>query len=179
LVNDEQSPLSKSIEFIDTAGCGFEEMQNPESLSYANPKEGQILFQHLQQLLVDYMQDENAPAIDIGIIAPYKEQVEWLRDNAPAFELNPTKLSSLSIKTVDGFQGEERDVIYITLVRSNENQEIGFLSDLRRMNVAITRAKKKLVVIGDSATVGAHPFYKSFLEYCETNGLYRSAWEWA
>jgi superfamily I DNA and/or RNA helicase len=93
--------------------------------------------------------------------------------------MNRTRLESLSIKTIDGFQGEERDVIYISLVRSNEQQEIGFLGDLRRMNVAITRARKKLVVIGDSATIGAHPFYKSFLEYCEKNGAYRTAWEWA
>jgi ATP-dependent RNA/DNA helicase IGHMBP2 len=178
LVNDE-SMLSKSIEFIDTAGCGFEEIQNPESLSYSNPKEGEILYRHLQQLLTDYLEHPELPPIDIGIIAPYKEQAEWLKDNLAAFELNRTKLASLSIKTVDGFQGEERDVIYITLVRSNEKPEIGFLSDLRRMNVAITRAKKKLVVIGDSATIGTHPFYRSFLEYCERNGAYRTAWEWS
>jgi superfamily I DNA and/or RNA helicase len=163
---------------VDTAGCGFDEIQNPETLSYSNPREGDVLFKHLQQLLFEYLNDESAAAIDIGIISPYKEQVEWLKDNLSAYEMNRTRLSSLSIKTIDGFQGEERDVIYISLVRSNERQEIGFLSDLRRMNVAITRARKKLVVIGDSATIGAHPFYKSFLEYCEKNGAYRSAWEW-
>lgn len=179
LTNNEDSYLSQSIEFIDTAGCGFDEIQNPETLSYSNPNEGQVLFLHLQQLLTDYMAEEDLPALEIGIISPYKEQIEWLKDNRTAFPLNETKLSSLTIKTIDGFQGEERDVIYISLVRSNENQEIGFLSDLRRMNVAITRAKKKLVVIGDSATVGAHPFYRSFLEYCEKNGLYRSAWEYS
>ena len=179
LVNDEESLLSKSLEFIDTAGCSYDEIQNPETLSYSNPKEGELVFLHLQQLLTDYLAFENLPAIDIGIIAPYKEQIEWLKDNQSAYTLNTEKLASLDIKTIDGFQGEERDVIYITLVRSNENQEIGFLGDLRRINVAITRAKKKLVIIGDSSTIGAHAFYKEFLEYCEKHGAYRTAWEWA
>jgi len=179
LVNDEESLLSKSLEFIDTAGCSYDEIQNPETLSYSNPKEGELVFLHLQQLLTDYLAFENLPAIDIGIIAPYKEQIEWLKDNQSAYTLNTEKLASLDIKTIDGFQGEERDLIYITLVRSNENQEIGFLGDLRRINVAITRAKKKLVIIGDSSTIGAHAFYKEFLEYCEKHGAYRTAWEWA
>ncbi len=179
LVNDEESILFKSIEFIDTAGCSFDEMQNPETMSFSNPKEGQIIYTHLQQLLLEYKNYDSGPALDVGIISPYKQQMEWLRENQEALELDKTKLNSLSVKTIDGFQGEERDVIYISLVRSNENQEIGFLNDLRRMNVAITRAKKKLVVIGDSSTIGSNPFYKSFLEYCETNGAYRTAWEWA
>jgi superfamily I DNA and/or RNA helicase len=179
LLNDENSMLSRSIEFIDTAGCNFDEIQNPETLSYFNPKEGDILFKHLQQLLIEYGQQELLPAISIGIISPYKEQREWLKDNIGDVEFDKTKLESLSVKTIDGFQGEERDVIYISLVRSNEKQEIGFLNDLRRMNVAITRAKKKLVVIGDSSTIGASKFYNSFLEYCEKHGAYRTAWEWA
>jgi superfamily I DNA and/or RNA helicase len=178
LINDENSLLSKSLEFIDTAGCNFEEIQNQETLSYFNPKEGDILFKHLQQLLDEYNLYENLPEISVGIISPYKEQRDWLKDNLTTFELNTSKTSSLSVKTIDGFQGEERDVIYISLVRSNEKQEIGFLNDLRRMNVAITRAKKKLVVIGDSSTIGASKFYNSFLEYCEKNGIYRTAWEW-
>ena len=179
LVNDEDSTLSKSIEFIDTAGCSFDELQNPETMSFSNPKEGEIIYTHLQQLLLEYKNYDSMPALDIGIISPYKQQMEWLRENQGAFDLDKTKLNSLSVKTIDGFQGEERDVIYISLVRSNENQEIGFLNDLRRMNVAITRAKKKLVVIGDSATIGSNHFYKSFLEYCELYGMYRTAWEWA
>ncbi len=129
-------------------------------------------------LTVAYAAYPSLPAINIGIISPYKEQREWLQENLHSTEINKHKLSSLSIKTIDGFQGEERDIIYISLVRSNPRQEIGFLNDLRRMNVAITRAKKKLVVIGDSATIGAPPCYKQFLEYCETHGSYRTAWEW-
>lgn len=178
LLNDESNYLSKSIEFIDTAGCSFDEIQNPETLSHFNPKEGEILFKHLQQLLLDYSVNTDLPTLDIGIISPYKEQREWLKENISDFELDKTKLHSLSIKTIDGFQGEERDIIYISLVRSNDAHEIGFLNDLRRMNVAITRARKKLVVIGDSSTIGSSNFYQSFLEYCEKKGMYRSAWEW-
>lgn len=178
LLNDESNYLSKSIEFIDTAGCSFDEIQNPETLSHFNPKEGEILFKHLQQLLLDYSVNTDLPTLDIGIISTYKEQREWLKENISDFELDKTKLHSLSIKTIDGFQGEERDIIYISLVRSNDAHEIGFLNDLRRMNVAITRARKKLVVIGDSSTIGSSNFYQSFLEYCEKKGMYRSAWEW-
>jgi ATP-dependent RNA/DNA helicase IGHMBP2 len=176
LVEGDPGYLGISLEFVDTAGCGFEEIQNPETLSFMNPGEGNVMFKHLKELTADYATYPDLPPIEIGIISPYKEQREWLTDNLP--ELNRSKIDSLAIKTIDGFQGEERDVIYISLVRSNEAREIGFLSDLRRMNVAITRARKKLVVIGDSATIGAHPFYREFLEYCEKHGLYRTAWEW-
>jgi superfamily I DNA and/or RNA helicase len=81
------------------------------------------------------------------------------------------------VKTIDGFQGQEKNIIYISLVRSNDKKEIGFLSDIRRMNVALTRAKEKLVVIGDSATLANHPFYKEFISYTEDIGAYTSAWE--
>lgn len=178
LINDPESYLSKSIEFIDTAGCNFDEIQNPETLSHYNPQEGNILFKHLSQLADDYAKLDELPNITIGIISPYREQREWLIDNIAHHNINRNKVHAIAVKTIDGFQGEERDVIYISLVRSNDNQEIGFLADLRRMNVAITRAAKKLVLVGDSATIGAHPFYKGFLEYCEKQGMYRSAWEW-
>ena len=79
--------------------------------------------------------------------------------------------------TVDSFQGQERDIIYISLVRSNEMGEIGFLSDIRRMNVAMTRARKKLVIVGDSATLSQHPFYKDFVSYTESINAYKSTWE--
>jgi superfamily I DNA and/or RNA helicase len=82
----------------------------------------------------------------------------------------------LTVNTIDGFQGQERDVIYISLVRSNAKNDIGFLSDYRRMNVAMTRARKLLVVVGDSATIGNNPFYARLLEYCEQEGMYETAW---
>jgi superfamily I DNA and/or RNA helicase len=81
------------------------------------------------------------------------------------------------VSTIDSFQGQEKEVIILSLVRSNDEGEIGFLKDYRRMNVALTRAKEKLFVIGDSATLGADPFYNSFLSYVEQHGSYRSVWE--
>ena len=115
----------------------------------------------------------------MGFFLPYKEQIELLKEKLVDFDYSAYQVNELDVKTIDGFQGEERDVIYISLVRSNLNSEIGFLSDIRRMNVALTRAKKKLVVIMDTATIGNHPFYKSFIEYCEKNSFYKSAWEFS
>jgi superfamily I DNA and/or RNA helicase len=88
-------------------------------------------------------------------------------------------LADISVNTIDSFQGQERDVVYISLTRSNANGEIGFLSDTRRMNVAMTRARKKLVVIGDSATLTRLQFYTDFVNYAEKLGGYQSAWEYA
>jgi superfamily I DNA and/or RNA helicase len=83
----------------------------------------------------------------------------------------------VTINTVDAFQGQERDVIAISFVRSNEKSEVGFLGDIRRTNVAMTRAKKKLLMVGDSATLGSHPFYNELLDYVQTGGFYKSAFE--
>jgi len=170
--------LNTAVDFIDTAGCGYHEIINPESLSIANPEEGQLLIKHLKLVLEQYSQS-NKPdrKITIGIISPYKEQVQYLSTQIAADEAFDNFRSQIAIKTIDGFQGQERDVIYISLVRSNELKEIGFLNDIRRMNVALTRAKKKLVVIGDSATLANHSFYKNFLDYTESISAYKSAWE--
>ena len=171
--------LNVPIEFIDTAGCGYTEIMNPESLSIANPEEAQLLLKHLKLVLQQYSSLPGNKPIRIGVISPYKEQVQHLtRLIEEEDELKPFA-SQIAVKTVDGFQGQEKDIIYISLVRSNEKMEIGFLNDIRRMNVALTRAKKKLVVIGDSATLGNHPFYKEFLDYTEHIMAYKSAWEFA
>ncbi|MCC6837848.1 MAG: AAA family ATPase [Bacteroidia bacterium] len=170
--------LHTAFDFIDTAGCGFNEELNLESLSTSNPEEANLLLKHLHALLGQYDQgNKQNKKLSIGIISPYKEQVQLLTERVNADEVLKDYGSRLAVKTIDGFQGQERDVIYISLVRSNDDQEIGFLSDTRRMNVALTRAKKKLVVVGDSATFGNHPFYKSFLDYVEKIGAYKSAWE--
>ena len=87
------------------------------------------------------------------------------------------KLSQIEIDTVDGFQGREKEAVLVSLVRSNRDGEIGFLEDVRRMNVALTRARRKLIVIGDSATVTAHPFYQRMVNYFESIGAYHSVWE--
>lgn len=169
--------LSAPVELIDTAGCSFDEVQNPETLSLCNPGEAELLFKHLNLLIEQYSYSYPDQKISVGIISPYKEQIELLKEKLGEQNLADKPIEHISVKTIDGFQGEERDVIYISLVRSNAESEIGFLSDIRRMNVALTRARKKLVVIMDTATIGNHPFYKSFIEYCEKNNFYKSAWE--
>lgn len=163
---------STPIEFIDTAGTGFNEEQSSESRSLENPGEKELLFKHVKSLLND---KKFNLVTSIGIISPYKAQVLSMQE-----ALTEEELSSydITVNTIDSFQGQERDVIYISLVRSNEEGTIGFLSDLRRMNVALTRAKKKLVIIGDSATLGGHKFYGDFLQYVEKNGVYKSAFEY-
>ncbi len=171
------------LEFVDTAGCGFLERKNPETLSTSNPEEAQLLLRHLA-LLLNRLEAEKPETFDdetfsIGIIAPYREQVQVLRDQLRDSPMLLSYQERIAVHTVDGFQGQERDIIYISLVRSNANSEIGFLQDTRRMNVALTRAKKKMVVVGDSATLGEHPFYAAFLDYAEALGAYHSAWEWA
>ncbi|MBL7895861.1 MAG: AAA family ATPase [Bacteroidia bacterium] len=173
----ESDLLSLPVELIDTAGCSFDEVQNPETLSLFNTGEADLLYKHLNLLLEQYAYSYPAQKISVGIISPYKEQIELLKEKLSEQNMEGKPIDHISVKTIDGFQGEERDVIYISLVRSNTESEIGFLSDIRRMNVALTRARKKLVVIMDTATVGNHPFYKSFIEYCEKNNFYKSAWE--
>lgn len=177
-LHEECDILNSPVELIDTAGCSFDELQNPETLSLSNVGEANLVFKHLELLLQQYQFGREKQNISIGIISPYKEQIELLKEKLVDFDYSEFPVSELAVKTIDGFQGEERDVIYISLVRSNEHSEIGFLSDIRRMNVALTRAKKKLVVIMDTSTIGNHPFYKSFIEYCEKNNFYKSAWEY-
>lgn len=163
------------VQFIDTAGCGFEEKLNEEFLSRYNPDECQILFEHLYQFTALY-QEANSQLPSIGIISPYKEQAVYIKNKLEEDE--KLALLSITVNTIDAFQGQERDLVYISLVRSNDKSEIGFLKDYRRMNVAMTRAKKKLIVIGDSATIGTDKFYTAFLEYCEAHGDYKTAWEY-
>ncbi len=160
------------LEFVDTAGCGFEEKVQEQYQSRYNPEEFHILCEHLY-LLIEAFGGKDLPSI--ALISPYREQVHHMQQLA---ESDPRLADlPLTINTIDGFQGQERDVVYISLVRSNPKAEIGFLSDYRRMNVAMTRARKKLVVVGDSATIGGDMFYQTFLEYCEQHGEYRTAWE--
>ncbi len=165
-------PENGPLEFVDTAGCGFDEKLNEEFRSRFNPDEFNILREHLYQLLECF----KGEIPSIGIISPYREQVIFMSKGINLDE-KLKDIKNITIDTIDAFQGQERDVIYISLVRSNEKGEIGFLSDYRRMNVAMTRARKKLIVIGDSATLGNHKFFQQFIEYCEKNNAYRSAWE--
>jgi ATP-dependent RNA/DNA helicase IGHMBP2 len=172
LLFPEDAPLA----FIDTAGCSFEEKQ--EGTSTSNPEEATFLLKHLAKLVNQLNASftiENFPAI--AVISPYKEQIRLLKEQMAFFPELQIHANKISINTVDSFQGQERDVVYISMVRSNTAGEIGFLSDIRRMNVALTRAKKKLVVIGDSSTLSKLPFYTEFISYAEQLNAYQSAWE--
>lgn len=175
-VND--TLLNTPLDFTDTAGCGYNEQLNPESLSISNPEEAQLLIRHLKLLLQEYYRNDRKETITVGVIAPYKEQMQYLSQQVEADEELKNYPARITVKTIDGFQGQEKDVIYISMVRSNDTKDIGFLSDIRRMNVALTRAKKKLVLIGDSATLSNHPFYMHFLDYVESINAYKSAWEY-
>jgi len=168
LFREKGSELEHFV-FIDTAGCGFTEKVKKETLSTYNKEEADLLVKHLSNNL----------SLDksVGIIAPYKAQIELLRDlvmKNPAFD---AVRENIVVNTVDAFQGQERDVIYIGLTRSNEQNEIGFLKEYRRMNVAMTRAKTQLVIIGDSATLGRDAFYNSVIDYAQQIGGYKSAFE--
>lgn len=146
--------------FIDTAGSGHAEKQGTNGMSLQN--EGELLI--TKKLLETELKD---PA-KIAFISPYSGQIDVARERLP---------KQVRISTIDSFQGQEKDIIILSLVRSNDEGDIGFLKDYRRMNVAITRAKEQLFVIGDSATIGADAFYHSFLTYIEKNGTYRTVWE--
>lgn len=167
------------IIFIDTAGAGFEETQIDTGIY--NAEEAYFLRQHLHMLLTDLAPlytKEATKFPSIGVIAPYRKQSAFLKEVLAVDESITAYAKALQIHTIDSFQGQEKDIIYISLTRSNAQQQIGFLSDIRRMNVAMTRAKKKLIIIGDSSTVGQHPFYKGLLDYATALDAYHSVWEW-
>ena len=174
-------PNFAPVTFVDTAGCGFSESKNPQTLSTGNSEEANLVLLHLA-LLFNQIENEApdalTPTFRVGIITPYKEQVRLLKKQLRNSPMLSSFESYVDINTVDGFQGQEREVVYISLVRSNTKNKIGFLADIRRMNVALTRARKKLVVIGDSSTLGEHPFYRDFLDYIDQLGAYRSAFEY-
>ena len=157
--------LQSPVTFVDTAGAGWEEEQEVDGESRFNVQEARWILQQVRELCSTGI----APN-DVAIIAPYAAQVRWLRQNCP--------FKAIEIDTVDGFQGREKEAILITLVRSNAIAEIGFLGDTRRMNVALTRAKRKLIVIGDSATLANNEFYANMIDFFETIGAYKTIWEW-
>jgi ATP-dependent RNA/DNA helicase IGHMBP2 len=169
-------PEDMPLEFIDTAGTGFVETLDEDSRSTFNKEEGAILIKHLKEYLLG-LEESVKSELNIGIIAPYRAQVAYLQQHLLDSDLPDKVKTAIKINTVDSFQGQERDVIYISLVRSNEKGEIGFLSDRRRMNVAMTRAKKKLVIVGDSATICRNKFYSELFDYVNEIGAYRSAFE--
>jgi superfamily I DNA and/or RNA helicase len=162
--------------FVDTAGCGFDE--KTEHTSTYNPEEAAFLFKHLTQLvsaLDEHYKPDNFPSI--AIISPYKQQIDTLKEQFQGSPELQAYEHKIAINTIDSFQGQERDIVYISMTRSNADNKIGFLQDIRRMNVAMTRARKKLVVIGDSATLSQLPFYANFITWAQERDAYQSAWE--
>lgn len=152
------------VQFIDTAGAGFDEQLEPEGESRCNPQEVRLVGTKVRALL-----DAGVQAEHIAVIAPYAAQVRLLREQLA--------VPGLEIDSVDGFQGREKEAVIVSLVRSNRDNDIGFLADVRRINVALTRARRFLLVIGDSATLAVHPFYERLFSYFESAGAYRSVWE--
>lgn len=152
--------------WIDTAECNGKEEFVGENFGRINRAEAELTLQTLQQYLEKIgKQRILEESIDVGIISPYRAQVQLLRKELRKREFFRPYRHLLTVNTVDGFQGQERDIILISLVRSNDGGDIGFLRDLRRMNVAITRARMKLIILGSSETMTSHPFYKKLYEY--------------
>jgi ATP-dependent RNA/DNA helicase IGHMBP2 len=157
-------PLTEQpVQFIDTAGASYDEEVEPDGESRLNPQEAVLVARKVRALM-----QAGVSASDIAVIAPYAAQVRRLRELL--------SMPGLEIDSVDGFQGREKEAVVLSLVRSNNEGEIGFLADVRRLNVALTRARRKLLVIGDSATLSVLPFYRRLFEYFETLGAYQTVW---
>ena len=164
------SPIDKPLMWVDTSKCDFGEQQS-RSISYSNHEEAKLLM----KTLMDYvkligMEHLLREQTDFGIISPYKAQVRLLRKYMRNNKMLRPLRQQITINTVDGFQGQERDVILISMVRDNESGNIGFLNDLRRMNVAITRARMKLIVFGNAETLSKTKFYEKLVTYFQEHG---------
>jgi superfamily I DNA and/or RNA helicase len=155
------------LEVVDTSGRGFEEETPPGSESKVNAGEAELVAAEVERVLA-----LGAAPADVAVISPYDAQVQRLRQL-----LGGRVDEGLEVDTVDGFQGREKEAVVVSLVRANASGEVGFLADVRRMNVALTRARRKLVVVGDGATVARHPFYAAFFDFAQREGAWRSAWE--
>ncbi|MFL5321648.1 MAG: AAA domain-containing protein [Myxococcaceae bacterium] len=151
--------------FLDTAGKGFDEQQEESSQSLFNEGEAALVRARVEEL-----QAAGMPTRELAVITPYAAQARYLRERIPNEEIE--------VDTVDAFQGREKDAILVSFVRSNLEQKLGFLTDLRRLNVLLTRPRRHLFLVGDSATLSSHPFYAALLEHVQKDEGYRSAWEW-
>ncbi len=137
--------------------------------SIRNPGEAECVVRTSRALL-----DAGLDPTEVAVISPYAAQVALLRELASSRGLSP----AVEIDTIDAFQGREKDAVLLSTVRSNADGQIGFLRDLRRMNVAITRARRHLFVVGDGATLARDDYYQAFIDHAESLGGYRSAWSW-
>ena len=163
--------LDTPIVWFDTSECDFTENTREETMSRVNRQEAELLVEQLrsyiQKISKERVLEEH---IDFGLISPYKAQVQYIRKLIKQDAFFKPLRRLITVHTVDGFQGQERDVILISLVRANEDGKIGFLNDLRRMNVAITRARMKLMILGDASTLTRHAFYKELYKYISQRG---------
>ncbi|OQS07379.1 DNA polymerase alpha-associated DNA helicase A [Thraustotheca clavata] len=172
-VNHTTELTDATLLLLDTAGCELEEDEEDASavpllqMSKSNKGEANVVVQHVKALL-----SIGLNPVDIAVITPYNAQVQLLK------QLLLTDYPTLEIRSVDGFQGCEKEAVVMSLVRSNAKKQVGFLADDRRMNVAITRAKRHVALICDTDTVSNHPFLKNLVEYFEAHGEYRSAEEY-
>ncbi len=151
---------------LDTAGKGFDESKAPGTESLRNEGEAELIVARARALL-----KAGVPPEEVAVISPYRAQAALIREQL-------ADLETLEVDTIDAFQGREKDVVLLSLVRSNVDQSLGFLTDLRRINVAITRARRHLFIVADSATLSGHPYFAALVEYAQQHGGYRSAWEW-
>ena len=170
-VADRQiSPLDTPLTWFDTSQCHFSEKES-RTLSRTNSEEARLLIHTLRDYIemigIDRIISER---VDFGIISPYRAQVRLIRRLLKWQKYFRTLRRQISVNSVDGFQGQERDVIIISIVRDNDKGTIGFLSDLRRMNVAITRARMKLIILGNAETLARHRFYAQLIEHFQQHG---------
>ena len=165
---DSASTSSSSSAANQNSDLNFKEQFVGESFGRINKAEAELTLLTLAEYFTKIgKQRVLGDSIDVGIISPYRAQVQYLKKLIKKYEFFKPYRRLISVNTVDGFQGQERDVILISLVRSNDEGQIGFLKDLRRMNVAMTRARMKLIILGNKDTMTKHPFYKKLWEYVE------------
>ena len=161
---EEHRLTASPLTWLDTAGASYDEQQETQGGSRANRQEAELVSKQIDILLAT-----GVHAADVAVITPYAAQARLLREQI--------RITDLEIDTIDGFQGREKETVIVSLVRSNDRGEIGFLSDIRRMNVALTRARRKLIVVGDTSTIAGHEFYARLIEHFEHHGGYRTVWE--
>ena len=165
---DSASASSSASATNQNSDLNFKEQFVGESFGRINKAEAELTLLTLAEYFTKIgKQRVLSESIDVGIISPYRAQVQYLKKLIKKYEFFKPYRRLISVNTVDGFQGQERDVILISLVRSNDEGQIGFLKDLRRMNVAMTRARMKLIILGNKDTMTKHPFYKKLWEYVE------------
>ena len=171
---EDSASTSSSVSAANqNSDLNFKEQFVGESFGRINKAEAELTLLTLAEYFTKISKQRVlSESIDVGIISPYRAQVQYLKKLIKKYEFFKPYRRLISVNTVDGFQGQERDVILISLVRSNDEGQIGFLKDLRRMNVAITRARMKLIILGNKDTMTKHPFYKKLWEYVEAINNY-------